>query len=69
MAALVQSPDLFKVYAKMGHEYGLPILLEQTGTPWIACGNEFPADETLFSEWFLWSRAWMPMDGSIGTRL
>ncbi|HEX3320234.1 MAG TPA: polysaccharide deacetylase family protein [Terriglobales bacterium] len=47
MAALVQSPDLFKVYAKMGHEFGLPILLERTGTHGLPAGVDLPADEVL----------------------
>ena len=47
MAALVQSPDLFKVYAKMGHAYGLPILLEQTGTHGLPAGIDLPNDEIL----------------------
>jgi len=51
MAALVQSPDLFKVYAKMGHEYGLPILLERTGTTHgLPAGIDLPADETLIQQ-------------------
>jgi len=47
MAALMQSPDLFKVYAKMGHDYGLPILLERTGTHGLPPGIDLPADEVL----------------------
>jgi chitin disaccharide deacetylase len=47
MAALVQSPDLFKAYTKMGHEYGLPILLERTGTHGLPAGIDLPADEIL----------------------
>ena len=32
MAALFSSPDLYKVYLKMGHSYDLPILEEWQGT-------------------------------------
>jgi hypothetical protein len=47
MAALVQSPELFKVYVKMGHEFRLPILLERTGAHGLPAGVELPADEVL----------------------
>lgn len=47
MAALVQSPELFKVYLKMGHEFGLPILLERSGTHGLPPGMEMATDEIL----------------------
>jgi predicted glycoside hydrolase/deacetylase ChbG (UPF0249 family) len=47
MAALVRSPELFNVYAKMGHEFHLPILLERSGTHGLPAGVDLPADEVL----------------------
>jgi predicted glycoside hydrolase/deacetylase ChbG (UPF0249 family) len=49
MAALVHSPELFKVYVKMGHQYDLPILLERTGTHELPAGIDPPAEEFLVS--------------------
>jgi predicted glycoside hydrolase/deacetylase ChbG (UPF0249 family) len=46
MAALFSSPDLYKVYLKMGHSYHLPILEEWEGTHG-PLGIKPPQDEML----------------------
>ena len=46
MAALFSSPDLYKVYLKMGHSYHLPILEEWEGTHG-PLGVKPPQDEML----------------------
>jgi hypothetical protein len=46
MAALFGSTDLYKVYLKMGHSYGVPILEEWAGTHG-PLGVKPPADEML----------------------
>ena len=46
MAALFSSPDLYKVYLKMGHSYRLPILEEWDGTHG-PLGIKPPQDEML----------------------
>jgi predicted glycoside hydrolase/deacetylase ChbG (UPF0249 family) len=46
MAALFRTPDLYKLYVKLGHAYGVPILEEWEGTHG-PLGVTPPADEVL----------------------
>ena len=47
MGTLAHTAGLFGAYLKMGHEYGLPVLLERTPPEQLAPGVVIPQDEAL----------------------
>lgn len=50
MGTAVSTPDLFQVYLKMGHTYGLPELLVRPSEGQIPAGVTAPPEETLIDQ-------------------
>jgi predicted glycoside hydrolase/deacetylase ChbG (UPF0249 family) len=50
MGTAVSTPDLFQVYLKMGHAYGLPELLVRPSEGQIPAGVTAPPEETLIDQ-------------------